>query len=84
MGIIKSEGWSPEVEGVDSGLDSMGRGHAKPLDNHESGRADVIDGQGWAPEVSGASSKAVRVSYSLDEVEGLSSGPSFSIDSVRD
>lgn len=33
-GIIESQGWSPEVDGVDSGLDSMGRGTAKSIEGH--------------------------------------------------
>lgn len=33
--LIKSPGESPHVKGVDSNLDSMGRGNAEPIDGNK-------------------------------------------------
>lgn len=33
-GIIESPGWCPEVEGVESDKDSIGRGTVEPIEGH--------------------------------------------------
>lgn len=56
--LIPSVGWSPDVKGVETDLDSMGRGKATPIEGndvvltvdipHESG--NIIAGVGWNPK----------------------------------
>lgn len=54
--IIESPGWAPTVDGVESDIDSMGRGNATSIEGH-----------------------TVLISYSPEEVSGLSSGTKFDI-----
>ncbi len=56
-GLIPSVGWSPDVQGVESGLDQIGRGNAEPIDSNKvvltvdipTSDAHIISGPGWAP-----------------------------------